>query len=653
MVRGQAFSLKRLHAGPMNNGMPRQRPTFLLQAAQCLHAGWIDRAARLYQWTLRNHPEQDEAWHGLGLVALARGDATAAVVLFQSAIARRTDEPAYFHDLGRAWRQMGRKSEAVVAFLHAAELDHRYFDALFDLGSVLCELLRPAEGAQALRLALHLRPEHPDAHLLLGMCLERLGQVDAATEQYLAVLRLRGGDARAYLMLGGALFKAGHVAEADFAFTRSLALDPDQPHAHSRRIAAMNYRADLTAREIADAHRDWGRRFAAPLRFAAVDLPPGEMPDDPARPLRIGYVSPNLFRHSVAHFLLPVLRGHDRAAVEVFCYSNSAMVDGTTRALRDAADHWREVVGRSDEEVAALVRADRIDILVDLAGHTGDNRLLVFARRPAPVQVSWLGYPQTTGMEAIDYRLSDDITEPLGESDALGTETVVRLPSGFHCFGRPGEDGPGDGCEGETLDVGPPPVLANGFVTFGSFNSVQKMPPALVALWARVLAAVPGSRLLLKSLPDRVIADRYHNLFAAWGINPERIEFLHWTPSRAEHLRLYGRMDIALDTFPYHGTTTTCEALWMGVPVLSLCGDRHASRVGTSLLTRAGLPAWIAVDEDDYVAKAAAHAACLTGLTLLKTTLRDRMRASALCNTDGFVHDLEVAYREMWQARRP
>ena len=479
-----------------------------------------------------------------------------------------------------------------------------------------------------------------------------MGQLDAATAEYLAVLGLRPGDARAYLLLGGALVKAGHVVEADLAFARSLALDPHRPHVHSCRIAALNYRADLTAREVADAHRAWGRRFAAPLR-RADGFPPGTASAAADRPLRIGYVSPNFFRHSVAHFLLPVLRAHDRTACEVFCYANSVLVDDTTRALRSAADHWREIVGRSDEEVAQLVRADRIDILVDLAGHTGDNRLLVFARRPAPVQVSWLGYPQTTGVEAMDYRLSDEITEPSGEADALGTETVVRLPRGFHCFGRPGEGGSGDGCEGEALEVGPPPALANGFVTFGSFNTVQKMPPALVTLWARVLLAVPGSRLLLKSLPDAVIADRYHGLFAAQGIDPARVEFLRWTPSRAAHLRLYGRMDIALDTFPYHGTTTTCEALWMGVPVLSLCGDRHVSRVGASLLTRAGLPEWIAVDEADYVARAAAYAACPAGLSLLRAGLRDRMRASALCDARGFADDLEAAYRALWRARRP
>ena len=335
--------------------------------------------------------------------------------------------------------------------------------------------------------------------------------------------------------------------------------------------------------------------------------------------------------------------------MEVFCYSNNVIVDDTTRALRAASDGWREIAGTSDEAVAAQIRADGIDVLVDLAGHTGDGRLLTFARKPAPVQVAWLGYPQTTGLEAMDYRLSDALVEPPGEADELSAETIVRLPRGFHCFGRPGEGGPGDGCEGASLEVGPLPALANGFVTFGSFNTVQKMPPQLVARWARILRAVEGSRLVLKSLPDAVIADRYQAMFAEQGVDPARIEFLRWVSTRPEHLRLYDRMDIALDTFPYHGTTTTCEAMWMGVPVLSQCGDAHVSRVGASLLTQVGLEDWIAADEDAYVEQAIRRAADLPALVVIRAGLRGKMRASSLCNSEQFTRDLEGAYRTMWQ----
>ena len=629
--------------------MVKSRSSSLQQAFRWQAAGQAARAERLFQRVLREDPRQSEALHGLGMLALEKGDHPMAVERLEAAVAARGDVARYHHDLGNAWRKLGRKTEAVMAYLRAADLDREFFDALFDLGAVLAELVRPAEGAQALRLALRLRPDHAEARLILGTCLERLGQIDAAVEQYLAALRLRADDPRALLLLGGALFKAGHVVDADRAFARALTLDPSQAGAHSRRIAALNYRADLGARELAAAHLEWGRRHAA--RFLPVDgRHPFPNPPDPARRLRVGYVSPNFFRHSVAHFLLPVLRAHNRHEVEIFCYSNSVIVDDTTRALRAEAAHWRETLGQSDEQVAALIRVDGIDLLVDLAGHTGDGRPLVFARRPAPVQVAWLGYPQTTGMEAVDYRLSDDIVEPPGEADGLSAETIVRLPRGFHCFGRPGEDLPGDGCEGVALPVGPLPALGNGSVTFGSFNTVQKMGAPLVSMWARVLRAVPGSRLVLKSLPDAVIADRYHALFAAEGIDPARVEFLRWTPARPDHLRLYDRMDIALDTYPYHGTTTTCEALWMGVPVLSLCGDGHVSRVGASLLTRVGLEDWIVTGEDAYVEKAVRAASDLSALVQLRVGLRDRMRGSALCDANGFARDLEGAYRAMWQA---
>ncbi len=494
-------------------------------------------------------------------------------------------------------------------------------------------------------MAAGLDPKHAGVRLYLGHSLERLGQIDDAVEQYLASLRLEPRNARAYLLLGGALVKAGHAAEADLAFAKSLEIDPEQPTARSRRVAAMNYRSDLTPRQVADAHRDWDRWHGAPL---FPTWPPAARSREGGK-LRVGYVSPNFHRHSVAHFLLPVLRWHDKAAFEIFLYAENAADDDTTKALRAAADHWRLIHGERSEDVAAQIRADGIDILVDLAGHTGDNRLLVFARKPAPVQVSWLGYPQTTGMRAMDYRLSDAITEPPGEADELSAETVVRLPRGFHCFGRPGEDLPGDGCEGDPLEIGPLPAAANGYVTFGSFNTVQKMPPALVRAWAAILRATPGSRLLLKSYPDDVIARRFRDLFAAEGIEPARVEFLHMTESRTEHLRLYNRMDIALDPFPYNGTTTTCEALWMGVPVVTLRGDRHAARVGASLLTRMDLGDWITHDEQSYINKAIERAADLPGLTQLRTTLRLRMRRSPLCDAAGFARDLEDAFREMWR----
>ncbi len=620
-----------------------------LDHAQRLHrAGQFGQAAAAYRRLLRRNPAHGDALHGLSVLAYQERDDAAALRHAQAAVAANGSVALYHMHLGNVRRRLGQKAEAVQTYFRVVELERRNFDALLQLGTLLVELQRPGEAAGALRMAVSLRPDDATAQLYLGHCLERFGELDAAVEHYLAALRLEPDNARAYLLLGGALFKTGHVVEADLAFGKSLALDPQQPSAHSRRIAALNYRADLSAREVADAHREWDRMHGVPLwpgETAAV--PKGDTP----RRLRVGYVSPNFFRHSVAYFTLPLLRGHTRSRFEIFCYAENLIEDDTTAALRAQADHWRAIHGQSSEDVAALVCADGIDVLVDLAGHTGDHRLLVFARRPAPVQVSWLGYPQTTGMRAMDYRLSDAVTEPPGEADALSAEIIVRLPHGFHCFGRPGEDPPGDACQEADLTVGPLPALANGYVTFGSFNTVQKMPPALVRTWAAILHAVPGSRLLLKSLPDQVIADRFHALFAAEGIGSERVDFLHWVGSRPDHLRLYNRMDIALDPFPYHGTTTTCEALWMGVPVLTRRGDRHVSRVGASLLTRIGLDDWICDDESAYIQQAIQRAHDISGLAQLRSELREKMRRSPLCDGPAFARDIETAYLKMWQAR--
>src|SRR5262249_25869327 len=300
-----------------------------------------------------------------------------------------------------------------------------------------------------------------------------------------------------------------------------------------------------------------------------------------ARLLRIGYVSPDFRQHSVAYFLEPLLRGHDRQQVEVFCYGDVARPDSVTTHLQELADHWLVTVGTSHQALAERIRTDRIDILVDVAGHTAGNRLLVFARKPAPVQVTWLGYPNTTGLKAIDYRLVDAVTDPAGEADAWASESLVRLEGGFLCYGAL-TDAPAP-----TL----PPCLGTGTITFGSFNNPAKVSAATFDAWAKLLSRLPQARLLLKGTPFADAATRA--LFLARlderGVAAERVDLMGSVSSATQHLALYHRMDIALDPFPFNGTTTTCEALWMGVPVITLRGHRHAGRVGASLLTQIGL----------------------------------------------------------------
>ncbi len=497
---------------------------------------------------------------------------------------------------------------------------------------------RFSEAIPAFREALELDPGSWDSHVLLSDMLWRLGESAQAIEHCHRAIALAPDEAAPYQSLATALMQQGRQAEAEAAFEAALARNPGSAKAHSDLVFALNYRNDIDPRRLFAAHRAWDERHARPLAPAAARF---DNDKDPKRRLRVGYVSRDFRTHPVSSFFMPLLRAHDRAAIEAFCYADNAQRDAVTRELEALADRWRPIAERSDEDVAALIRGDRVDILVDLAGHTGDNRLRVFARRPAPIQVTWLGYPTSTGLSAIDYRLSDAIVDPEGEDEIPSSEAVVRLPEGYHCY-RPPDNAP---------EVGPLPAEAAGRITFGSFNHLPKLSDPAIALWARLLAELPDARLLLKNrcFADAGTRQRFAEKFAAAGIEAERLALKPWVGAHRDHLALYNRIDLALDSFPYNGTTTTCEALWMGVPVVTFCGDRHAGRVGASLLTRVGLEDLIAPDEAGYFTTALALARDPDRLSALRAGLRARMSASPLCDETGFARAVELAYRDMWR----
>jgi predicted O-linked N-acetylglucosamine transferase (SPINDLY family) len=356
----------------------------------------------------------------------------------------------------------------------------------------------------------------------------------------------------------------------------------------------------------------------------------------------VGFVSGDLRRHPVAFFLEPLLAHRDRAQFACFLYANQNANDAFSERLNAVCDGWRTIVRADDETVCRQIRADGIDILIDLSGHTGYNRLPLFARRPAPVSMTWLGYPGTTGLSTIDYRISDAIADPPDLDPAWSSERVIHLENGFHCFRPPAEN----------VAPGPAPVRADGRITFGSFNNLSKVSDETIALWARVLARVERSRLLVKAeaLSNGQVQDHLRERFARCGITADRLVFTGWTGGLAEHLAMYRQVDIALDTFPYGGTTTTMEALWMGVPVLTLCGQTHMARVGASLLTHAGCPQWVAQTEASFVDLAAGLAADPAGLADLRQTLRTRLEESPLMDAPGFCRRFEAACREAWRA---
>ncbi len=608
----------------------------LIQFARGAH----DDAVRSIGKAVAAEPGLAQAWNDLAVILQRRGRNEEAVAHYRRAIALAPDRSIWHFNLGSALQAQGKFDPAIAAYRQALALKPDDPATLNNLANALMDQGKSGAAAQCYRRAVTLDPDYAEAFSNLGNALMRIARYDQGFDAFRRALELKPDYAGGYVNLANAELGFGRLDRSIELFRKALVLKPDYPEVESNVLLTLNYLARSTPEAIYRAHRAWAEAHAP-----QPDQHPFANAPEPERRLRVGYVSADFYHHSVAYFLEPLLAAHDRRAVEIFCYADVKQPDATTARLEALADRWCSTLGMSDADLARRIRDDGIDLLVDLAGHTGLNRIRVFALKPAPVALTWCGYPNTTGLAAIDYRITDPRADPEGEADRLHAERLVRLPTSFLCY-RPAETAP---------EVAPPPVRATGHITFGSFNNLAKVQPETARVWARILEAVPGARLVLKAglLWDDQALERLmgHFLahFSAAGIPRERIEFLGRTSDAEEHLALYRRIDIALDPFPYNGTATTCEALWMGVPVITLTGDRHAGRVGTSLLTTLGLPDLIAASVDDYVARAASLARDLDRLAGLRATLRDRMRTSYLCDGAHFAREMEAAYRSMWR----
>ncbi|MBV9408005.1 MAG: tetratricopeptide repeat protein, partial [Candidatus Eremiobacteraeota bacterium] len=474
------------------------------------------------------------------------------------------------------------------------------------------------------------------AHNNVANTLMEVGRLDAALASYDKAIALAPEFIPAHYNRGVALRGQSRFAEAAVSFERALALKPDYAEVRSNLLVLLNYDPTIDDAGLLAAHRDYDRHVTGPLAAAARPHVNDRAPD---RPLRVGYVSGDFARHPGGYFIAAVLAAHDRGAVEAYCYSGRAIEDDLTAQIRGHAAAWRSTIGVRDDDLAAQIRDDKIDILVDLSGHTAGNRLPVFGRKPAPVQVAWLGYFNTTGVAAIDYVLMDAATVPPG-AEQWFSERVVRLPDGRFCYAPPDFAPP----------VAPLPAASRGQVAFGSFNNLSKVTPEVIALWSGVLGAVPGSRLVLKwkSLADAAECARLRQAFAAHGIDPGRLDLRGRSP-HAEMLAEYGDVDIALDPFPFCGGLTSCEALWMGVPIFTLPGSRAVSRQTLGFLAQIGLAELSAETPERYVEIAAGLAGDLDRLATLRGGLRDRMASSPLCDGARFARGLEAAYRAMWR----
>ena len=599
--------------------------------------GKLEEAVASYQRALTLSPSSAGVHNNLGIVLCSLGKLEEAVEIYQRAIALKSDYAEAHSNLGVALKEQGKLEEAVACCQRALTLKPDFAEAHSNLGNALRELGKLVDAVASFQRALAIKPDYADAHSNLGNALHDQGKLEEAVASYQRALAINPECAEVLSNLGNALCDQGKLSQAVASYSRALAVKPDFAQACSDLALCLNYCDKITAGELFAAHRNWHERFGRPLSVSTKHANVRAS----GRRLKVGYVSPNFRQHSVAYFIEPVLREHDRRTVEVYCYAEVASPDAVTARLKAYADHWVVTIRQSDEHLAERIRADGIDILVDLAGHTGENRLGVFARKPAPVQVTWLGYPNTTGLDAIDYRLVDSVTDPIGEADVLASETLVRLPGGFLCYAGPAT----------ALQPALPPSLATGTLTFGSFNNPAKLSDKTLDAWATLLKRMPQSRLMLKgiSFADASTRALFLSRLDEREIAAERVELVAWQPSEAMHLAQYGHVDIALDPFPYNGTTTTCEALWMGVPVVTLRGDRHGGRVGASLLSQIDLTDLIANSVEEYVEIALTLANNPGRLEELRRSLRPRMAASPLCDGPAFARKMEAALRAMWQ----
>ena len=608
--------------------------------------GRDDEAVAAYRATLARRPDYTEAHYNLGNLLLAQERCQEAARCYEQVLRLKPDhtnaqanlraatrkQAEVTFNLGNALRDKGRNAEAEREYRAALHIDQGLLEARVNLGALLCATGRAEEGIAEYRQAIALAPQNAEPQYNLGNALQEMGRLQEAEQAWRNAIAVDANHAKAHGNLGGMLVLQGRIDEGVAAYRRAVALAPEDAELNSNYLLCLHYSESETSETLFAAHRAWGRRFDALAMAHERAARSGR--------LRIGYVSPDLRTHSVAYFFEPLLKAHDRWQFEVACYAEVLRPDATTARLRALSDRWRSTVGMDDPGLAERIRADEIDILVDLAGHTAWNRLGVFARKPAPVQVTWLGYPNTTGLSSIDYRIVDAVTDPAG-SDALACERLLRLDGGFLCYqGR--DDAPLPSA---------PPCTDTGVVTFGSFNNPAKLSPSMLQTWAELLKRVPDSRLLLKgkAFADAGARARLLGAMAAHGVAPERIEAMGWAGDERSHLAMYARVDIALDPFPYNGTTTTCEALWMGVPVVTLRGDRHSGCVGASLLTSAGLPGCIAESRDDYISTAAALASDTARLRELRVCLRAQLLRSSLCDGDAFARRFESALLGVWE----
>ena len=600
----------------------------LLQQAQRL-----PEAEASYRRVLELSPDDVEPHYKLGILLVEAKRLPEAEASYRRALELNPDYADAHNNLGALLQQTQRLPEADASYRRALELKPDYAEAHYNLGSLLVKTQCLPEAEASYRRALGLRPDYADAYSSLGYLFQMINRPSDAEASYRRALELKPDYAEAHSNLGGILRDCGKIEEAVTGYRRVLEINPDYADVYCNLLFTLNYHPDMSAESIYRVYQEYDALRGIPLRAA---WRAHNNDKNPERRLRIGYVSPDFRRHSCHFFLEPLLAHHDKTQVEVYAYAELSKEDDVTTRYKSYVEHWVPTIGMSDEALAERIRSDGIDILVDLAGHTAGNRLLTFARKPAPVSVSWLGYGYTTGLSAIDYYLTDEACAPTG-SEGLFAEQPWRIATPAWVY-RP------------TVGMGEVnglPAQARGYITFGTLTRSVRINHRTIRVWSEILRAVPSSRLVIDSLnfQDPAMQERMAAHFAEHGITRDRLEMGFHSPPW-DVLR---GIDIGLDCFPHNSGTTLFETLYMGVPYITLAGRPSVGRLGSSILQGAGHPEWIAENEDDYVAKAVELARDVVRLSRIRSTLREQMEAGPLRDEAGFARKVEEAYRGMWK----
>ncbi|MGD9950687.1 MAG: tetratricopeptide repeat protein [Desulfobulbus sp.] len=580
-------------------------------------------------------PRDGFGWKVLGVVHNQTGNLSEALDAMNNAVALSPADAEAHSNLGSLLQSAGQAEKAIKKCRKAIQLQPNFAAAHRHLGDALHDIGQLDEAVKSYRRALKINPDYPEAYNNMGVVLLALDRADEAIKSYHRALKINPAFTEARNNLGTALQHLGRREDGLKEYRQALENNPNFAQAHSNLLFALSHDETVGAQSLFAEHRRFAQRYEIPLRDQWPEHTNARIPD---RCLRVGFVSADLRDHAVAGYIEPILTHLAKSAhMSIFAYSNNTVEDNVTRRLQQYPAHWRRIANLTDAALVQTIQDDGIDILIDLSGHTAGNRLPVFASKPAPIQVSWIGYPGTTGLTAVDYYLTDRFFLPPGHFDDQFTEKLVYLPASVP-FSPMAEAPP----------VSPLPALRHGYITFGSFNRADKLSPAVIALWAQLLLALPDARLVLGGLPIAAENEMLVTWFEQEGIERERLQFYGRCPM-TEYLALYHRVDICLDTFPYNGSTTTCHALWMGVPVLTMPRSTAPGRVGAWALNHTGLESFVVSNKGDFVSKGIRLAENLAELARIRRELRDRLRQSSLCQPSLVAHSLEQALRIMWQ----